>query len=239
MRLAKYLARAGVASRRQAEVLISEGRVEVNGQVVEKPQTLVEDQDKVTVNGSLVENVESKCYLLLHKPPGYISTVKDTYNRPTVLDLINGIEARLYPVGRLDADTSGILLLTNDGEMAFRLTHPSFQVKKKYLALVSGIPNRESLDTLRKGVAIENHHTAPAGVKLLERKVQINKALLELTLIEGKKGQVKKMCRAINHPVVKLHREEFAGLKVGELPEGKYRFLSEQEVKWLYRLVKL
>lgn len=239
MRLAKYLARAGLTSRRQAEVLISEGRVEVNGLVVKKPQTLVTDQDRVVVNGTLVENFEAKRYLLLHKPPGYISTVKDTHNRPTVLDLISGIDTRLYPVGRLDADTSGALLMTNDGEMAFRLTHPSYEVKKKYLALVSGIPNQESLEQLRQGVGIEDSYTAPAGIKLIERMAQSNQALLELTLVEGKKRQVKKMCRAINHPVVKLHREEFAGLKIDRLPEGEHRFLSDQELKWLYRLIKL
>lgn len=239
MRLAKYLSRAGVASRRQAEALIGEGRVEVNGLVVEKPQTLVTDRDRVMVDGHIIENIEQKCYLLMHKPPGYISTVKDTHNRPTVLDLISSVEDRLYPVGRLDADTSGALLMTNDGEMAFRLTHPSYEVKKRYLALVSGIPNRESLDRLRKGIVIEEHYTAPAGIKLIERMVKHNQALLELTLIEGKKRQVKKMCRAINHPVIKLHREEFAGLKIGGLPEGNHRFLSDQELKWLYRLVKL
>ncbi len=239
MRLAKYLSRAGVASRRQAEALIGEGRVKVDGLVVKKPQTLVTDRDRVMVDGHIVENIEPKRYLLMHKPPGYISTVKDTHNRPTVLDLISCVEARLYPVGRLDADTSGALLMTNDGEMAFRLTHPSYEIKKRYLALVSGIPNRESLDRLRKGIVIEEHYTSPAGINLIERVVKHNQALLELTLIEGKKRQVKKMCRAINHPVVKLHREEFAGLKIGGLPEGKHRFLSDQEVKWLYRLVKL
>ncbi len=239
MRLAKYLARSGVDSRRRAEEMIAEGRVCINGIIIGKPQTLVQDNDLVTVDGKPVEGFEQKTYLLLHKPAGYISTVRDTHNRPTVMDLVKGEEKRLYPVGRLDADTSGVLLMTNDGELSHRLTHPSFEVEKKYLARVSGIPGEKALNNMRRGVLIEGHKTASAKVELAGNFEKENESLLEITLIEGKKRQVKKMCEAINHPVVNLHRQEFAGLKAESVREGTYRHLTSREIKALYRLVKL
>ncbi len=239
MRLAKYLARSGLASRRRAEEMIAEGRVCINGIVIGKPQTLVQYNDLVTVDGKPVAGFEQKIYILLHKPAGYISTVRDTHNRPTVMDLVKEEEKRLYPVGRLDADTSGVLLMTNDGELSHRLTHPSFVVEKKYLVRVSGIPGEKTLNNLRRGVLIEGRKTAPAKVKLAGNFLKNNESLLEITLIEGKKRQVKKMCEAINHPVVNLHRQEFAGLKAESVREGAYRHLASREIKALYRLVKL
>ncbi len=239
MRLAKYLARAGIASRRRAEEIIRAGRVCVNGTVADQPQTQVEDSDTVTVDGEPVTGFEEKVYLLLHKPPGYISTVHDTHNRPTVMDLVKEGETRLYPVGRLDADTSGVLLMTNDGTLANRLTHPSYEIKKVYHALVFGIPGKKTLEKLREGVIIEDQKTAPAGVRMIKQFSGKNQALLEMTLIEGKKRQVKKMCEAVNHQVIKLHREEFAGLKAKSVAEGTCRYLNDEEIKKLYRLVKL
>ncbi len=239
MRLAKYLAKAGVSSRRRAESMIREGMVKVNGLVVEQPQVKVEAGDSVTVNGKLVKCFEKKHYILLNKPPGYISTVHDTHRRPTVMSMVEDVDARLYPVGRLDADTSGVLLMTNDGELAYRLTHPSFQVKKIYHARVKGLPNRKKLKQLSEGVNIGGERSARASVRLLNVSVENNTALLEITLSEGRKRQVKKMCEAINHPVLKLHRERFAGLSSGDLLEGSYRVLTEKEIKNLYRLVGL
>lgn len=239
MRLAKYLAQAGVSSRRGAEVIIRQGRVQINGLVVDQPQAAVTESDSVAVDGKPVEGPEKKLYVLLNKPPGYISTVSDTHNRPTVMDLVKDIRARLYPVGRLDADTSGILLLTNDGELAHRLTHPRYQVEKVYHVWVTGCPKSTTLNLMEKGVAVDGQKTAPASVRVLKVSDKKNYALLEITLTEGKKRQVKKMCEAVNHPLTRLHRKKFAGLDTGALPEGSYRYLTEKEVKKLYSLVSL
>jgi 23S rRNA pseudouridine2605 synthase len=239
MRLAKYLAQAGVASRRRAEVLISEGRVSVNGQPADQPQMMVDDSDLITVDDNLVCGCEKKEYLLLNKPAGYISTAQDTHERPTVTSLVDDLGVRVYSVGRLDADTNGVLLLTNDGELAYRLMHPRYQVKKIYQAWVRGIPDAASISKMSKGLLIEGETTAPAAVMLLTKKVDKNVALLEITLTEGRKRQVKKMCQAIGHPVVKLSRVSFAGLRADNVEEGSYRKLTEREINTLYRLVML
>lgn len=239
MRLAKYLARAGVSSRRRAEELIFEGRVFVNDVQAEKPQLEVTEKDKITVDDEVVGGIETRVYILLNKPPGYISTAKDTHSRPTVIDLVNSRDARLYPVGRLDADTSGVLLLTNDGELANRLMHPRYAVEKVYHAWVYGLPGQEKLEKLKKGPLIEGNKRAPARVKLLEKDPQNNIALIEITLTEGKKRQVKKLCQAIGHPVKKLIRFSFAGLNAISLKEGSYRHLQKDEITYLYTLVNL
>ncbi len=239
MRLAKYLARAGVSSRRRAEQLIFEGRVSVNDVPADQPQLQVTEADKITVDNEVVSGIENKVYILLNKPPGYISTVKDTHHRPTVIDLVNSQDARLYPVGRLDADTSGVLLLTNDGELANRLMHPRYAVEKVYHSWVFGLPGAEALENLKQGPLIEGEKRAPARVKLLEKDPQKNIALLEIALTEGKKRQVKKLCQAIGHPVKELIRISFAGLDAGNLKEGSYRHLQRDEIEYLYSLVKL
>lgn len=239
MRLAKFLARAGVSSRRRAEQLIFEGRVTVNDVQADQPQLQVTSADKITVDDQVVGSIENKVYILLNKPPGYISTVKDTHERPTVIDLINSQDARVYPVGRLDADTSGVLLLTNDGELANRLMHPRHMVEKVYHAWVYGVPGPESLEKLKKGPLIEGEKRSPARFKILEKDLQKNIALLEIALTEGKKRQVKKLCQAIGHPVKKLIRFSFAGLDAGNLKEGSYRYLQKDEINYLYDLVKL
>ncbi len=239
MRLAKYLARAGVASRRGAEEIIFQGRVEVNGVIVKVPQAPVSHEDSVIVDGKPVGGPAVKLYMLLNKPAGYISTVKDTHGRPTVMDLISDSSARLYPVGRLDADTSGVLLLTNDGELSYRLTHPRYGVKKIYHAKVSGYPSSKDLEELSGGVVIDGAKTAPVVARLLESSSQQHNAYLEITMIEGKKRQVKRICKAIGHPVLTLHRFSFAGIKAGDLSEGAYRFLKTDEVNRLYQLVGL
>lgn len=239
MRLSKYLALAGVASRRGAEEIIFQGRVEVNGVIVKIPQTPVSQEDSVTVDGKPIGDPAEKIYLLLNKPAGYISTVKDTHGRPTVMDLIGDLPLRLYPVGRLDADTSGVLLLSNDGELSYRLTHPRYGVKKIYHAKVSGYPSRKDLEELSCGVLIDGIKTAPVVVRVLERFSTQHNAYLEITMIEGKKRQVKKICKAIGYPVLTLHRFSFAGIRTGNLGEGAYRFLERDEVRRLYQLVGL
>jgi len=240
MRLAKYLALSGVASRRKSEELIKQGRVKLNGRVAMLPQTAVSVNDIVTVDGIEVSPQETKIYYLLNKPPGYLSTVQDTHNRPTVLDLIADLQDfRLYPVGRLDADTSGMLLLTNDGELAYRLTHPKYQVEKRYQALVYGIPGTEKLEHLRRGMMIAGTKTAPAALTLIKANREMNLALIEITLTEGRKRQVKLMLAAIGHPVKQLTRVSFAGLNMGELDEGKYRRLSAEEISYLKKMVQI
>ncbi|MFO7952394.1 MAG: pseudouridine synthase [Bacillota bacterium] len=239
MRLAKYLAQSGVASRRHAEEIIRQGRVEVNEIIIELPQKIVSVNDTIKVDGKLITGPEEKIYILLNKPPGYISTVKDTHGRPTVIELIKDTKARVYPVGRLDVDTSGVLLMTNDGELAHRLTHPRYQVKKTYHARVTGVPSEKSLAKLREGIYLEEVKTAPAGATMLHASTDHREALLEITLAEGKKRQVKKMCAEIGHPVINLKRVTFAGLDDNGLPEGAHRFLVEEEINYLYKLVQL
>jgi len=238
MRLAKYLARAGVASRRGAETMISEGRVKVNGTIVNKPQLIVGEGDEIMVDGSLIESFEDKVYILLNKPAGYISTAHDTHNRPTVIDLVSDVKARLYPVGRLDADTSGVLLMTNDGKLAYRLMHPRYEVKKVYQARVSGLVSNETLKQMSSGLIINSEKTAPAIVKKI-KAVSNKDTLLAITLTEGKKRQVKMMCAAVGHRVKELKRVSFAGLTAANIPRGSHRHLNKQEIDHLYRIVGL
>ncbi|HSW35832.1 MAG TPA: pseudouridine synthase [Candidatus Limnocylindrales bacterium] len=239
MRLAKYLAIAGLASRRGAEQIVRQGRVKVNDVLTVQPQTDVSASDFITVDGVMLKKTEKKYYLLLNKPPGYISTVSDTHDRKTVMRLIYDIQARLYPVGRLDADTCGVMLLTNDGALAHRLTHPRFCVKKVYRAWVRGVPESASLKRMIVGLVVDGQKTLPAEVKLITVGPEKHSALLEITISEGRKRQVKKMCAAIGHPVIGLCRSSFAGLKADDLSEGAYRHLTDAEVGHLYCLVKL
>jgi 23S rRNA pseudouridine2605 synthase len=241
MRLAKYLAHSGAASRRKSEDLIRQGRVKINGSVVVLPQTAVSKSDLVTLDEVAVSPSETKDYYLLNKPAGYLSTVQDTHDRPTVLDLIDEHQQdrRLYPVGRLDADTNGMLLLTNDGELAYRLTHPKYRVKKVYQALVYGIPGKEKLEYLKRGIIIEEMKTAPTSLTLLKVDRELNMALVEIILTEGRKRQVKLMLAAIGHPVKQLTRVSFAGLEMGQLAEKNYRRLSAEEISYLKKLVQL
>ncbi|OPL11111.1 MAG: pseudouridine synthase [Firmicutes bacterium ML8_F2] len=239
MRLAKYLADAGIASRRRAEDIIRQKRVKVNGLTAELPQAEVEESDHVTVDGKKVGGSEKKVYFLLNKPPGYISTAVDTHDRPTVIDLLKKVKERVYPVGRLDADTSGALILTNDGKLAYRLTHPRYGIKKTYRAWVKGIPGKKILDKMAKGLLIENWKTAPAEIKLIDRDKKRNLAMLQIVLTEGRKRQVKKMCSAAGYPVIQLQRINFAGLTVDELAVGSYRVLKADEKRRLYDMVGL
>ena len=228
MRLAKHLAHAGVASRRAAEALIREGRVTVGGDVVLDPAKDVTDDDAVTVDGRPIQAATERTVWAVNKPAGVVSTARDTHGRPTVVDLVDAGGARIYPVGRLDADTTGLLLLTDDGELAHRLTHPRFEVPKTYVAEVAGGPVREpALRALREGVDLEDGRTAPAGVR------QVRPGVLEITLREGRKRQVRRMCEAVGHRVVRLRRVAFGPLRLGDLAEGRARRLTPPEVQRL------
>jgi len=224
MRLNAYLARAGVASRRGAEDLIRAGRVRVNGEVAGLV-TFVEPRDNVEVDGSPIEP-EPLTYVLLHKPAGVVTTARDPQGRPTVVGLV-GHERRVVPVGRLDADTTGALLLTNDGPLAHRLMHPRYEVGKVYEAEVEGEPSDEALAQLAEGVVLDDGRTAPARVR------RLGPSRVELTIHEGRKHQVKRMLQAVGHPVRRLHRNRYAGLTLDGLAPGEWRELTSDEVKRL------
>jgi pseudouridine synthase len=221
VRLNAYLARAGVASRRGVEELIRAGRVRVNGEVAGLA-TFVEAGDRVELDGRALEP-EALAYVLLHKPAGVVTTASDPHGRPTVVDLVK-LPQRVVPVGRLDADTTGALLLTNDGPLAHRLAHPRYEVDKVYEAEVEGEPDDEALRRLAEGVELEDGRTAPAAVR------RLGPSRLELTLHEGRKHQVKRMCEAVGHPVTRLHRRGYAGLSLGGLAPGAWRELTAAEV---------
>jgi 23S rRNA pseudouridine2605 synthase len=224
VRLNAYLARAGVASRRSADELIKAGRVTVNGEPG-RLNTFVESRDRVEVDGRRVEP-QRLAYLLLHKPAGVVTTARDPHGRPTVVDLVDH-EARVVPVGRLDADTTGALLLTNDGELAHRLAHPRYGVEKTYDVEVDGKVTDEQLLRLRGGVELEDGPTAPAQA----RRLGPNR--LELVLHEGRKHQVKRMCAEVGLPVTRLHRPSYGGLELGALAPGEWRELEPTEVEQL------
>jgi pseudouridine synthase len=221
VRLNAYLARAGIASRRGAEELIRAGRVTVNGEVAGLA-TFVEGTDRVEVDGAEVRP-EPLTYVLLNKPAGVVTTARDPQGRPTVVGLV-GHERRVVPVGRLDADTTGVLLLTNDGPLAHRLMHPRYEVDKVYEAEVEGEPSDEALERLAEGIELDDGTTTPADVKRLAS------SRLELTLHEGRKHQVKRMLAAVGHPVKALHRSSYAGLTADGLAPGEWRELSREEV---------
>lgn len=230
MRLAKHLAHQGVASRRASEQLIFDGRVRVDGEIVTDPARDVDGTERISVDDELLPGgagPERRLVYVLNKPAGVVSTARDTHGRPTVVDLV-GSGRRLYPVGRLDADATGIILVTDDGDLAHRLTHPSFEVPKTYRVTVDGGRVKEpALQQLRDGVLLEDGMTAPAHVR------QVRSGVLELTIHEGRNHQVKRMCEAVGHRVRTLQRVAFGGLRLGELAEGECRKLSPAEVERL------
>jgi 23S rRNA pseudouridine2605 synthase len=230
MRLNAFLARAGVASRRSADELVKAGRVTVNG----RPGALndvVTDRDAVLVDGHPVAT-QGLCHVLLHKPAGVVTTVRDPQGRPTVVELAGG-GVRIVPVGRLDVDTTGALVLTNDGPLAYRLSHPRYGVEKTYLADVEGAPSDETIGSLAEGIELEDGRTAPARAR------RVGRSRLELVLHEGRNRQVRRMCEAVGHPVRRLHRAGYAGLGLANLGPGAARDLTGDEVAALRRLVGL
>ena len=232
MRLAKYLAHAGVASRRAAEELVRSGRVAVGGKPVTDPARLVAEDDDVAVDGWRLPGPEERVVYLLHKPAGVVSTAADTHGRPTVVDLV-GDPRRLYPVGRLDADATGLILLTNDGELANRLVHPRFEVPRTYRVSVGGGPvGPAALRALRSGVRLQDGVTDPARVR------RLGPDRLQLTIHEGRNRQVKRMCAAVGHPVMTLERVRFGPLGLGALAPGRHRRLTRAEVERLRRAAR-
>ena len=233
MRLQKYLAQCNVASRRAAEQFITDGRVRVNGKVVTELGTKVCEGDFVEVDGSPVYAEKKKYYIMLNKPEGFVTTASDENGRSTVLDLIDDIDARLYPVGRLDINTEGLLLLSNDGDFTLKVTHPRHKLDKTYRVIVSGIPNHFEIEKLERGVYIDGKRTAPAKAKLLSADRQ--NSLIELTIHEGRNRQVRKMMEAIGYKVLYLQRVAIGNIVLGNLPLGKWRHLNPNEVKYLMR----
>jgi pseudouridine synthase len=235
IRLQKYLADAGIASRRKAEELILAGKVTVNGKVVTELGTKIDDKkDTVFFQGKKVECKQELVYIMLHKPEGYVTTVQDQFHRATVMDLVSGIQERIFPVGRLDYDTSGLLLLTNDGDVTYRMTHPKHHIEKVYEAKLFGTPDPTDLAKFRRGVIIDGKRTQPAKIEILEKGEKYS--VVRIAIVEGRNRQVRKMCEAIRHPVAQLKRIATGELELGDLPKGKYRHLTKSEINYLKKL---
>lgn len=237
-RLQKWMATCGVASRRHSEAIIAQGRVTVNGQVVREQGLQIDpEKDRVAVDGRVLEAPTSYAYYLYDKPEGLITTAHDPQGRPTIFDALPELRQQVVPVGRLDRDTSGLLLLTNDGELTYRLTHPSYHVNKRYEVTVKGFISDRALRQLVKGIDLEDGRTAPAEVQLLHRSQ--GKSKIALTIHEGRKRQVRRMCQAVGYPVLALRRTEVAGLGLSKIAEGEVRPLTAQEVQQLYQAVNM
>lgn len=236
MRLQKYMAMCGVAARRKCEEIIAAGRVSVNGQIITEMGTQVQEGDEVRVDGALIRLEEEKRYVLYHKPAGEVTTVSDEKGRETVMDRFRDFPVRLYPVGRLDYDSEGLLLLTNDGELAQRLTHPSCEVDKVYLARVTGNPSNEAIDRLRRGVFMEGDQrkTYPAQVRVVRDESLFSDIVV--TIHEGRNRQVRRMFDAVGHKVLLLRRIRFGAVELGDLRRGEWRELTQEEIDALHRL---
>ncbi|HOM71939.1 MAG TPA: pseudouridine synthase [Armatimonadota bacterium] len=233
-RLQKVMAAAGVGSRRKCEELISEGRVTVNGKVVDRLGMKVDPQkSEIRVDGKLVTLPDRNYYILLNKPAGYTSTKFDPFAKKTVLELVADVSANLHTVGRLDVDTEGLIILTNDGDLTYRLTHPSHEIGKTYVATVRGKVDEDDLDRLRTGIQLEDGVTAPAKAKLLNVSPDGRRSTVELTIHEGKKRQVRRMFNAIGHRVEHLIRTKIGSISIGNLKAGEWRYLTDDEVKRL------
>lgn len=238
-RLQKIISQAGIASRRAAEKMIEEGRVTVDGVVASLGTQADVNSQTICVDGEPIGKAEEHVYFLLNKPKGYISTAKDDRGRKTVLDLLPEVDARIYPVGRLDNGTEGLLLLTNDGELMNGLLHPAREIWKTYIAQVEGRLEKSELQTLKNGVTLEDGVTAPAKVRVLDWDQKSGRTKLEISIHEGKNRQVRRMCEAVGHSVQALKRTEFAGLSLSGVKRGEHRALSADEVEYLYKLANL
>ena len=236
-RLQKVIANLGYTSRRKAEELIIAGKVKVNGEVIKELGTKVKTSDTIEVENTILDNHKNFEYYLLNKPREVISSAKDEYDRKTIVDFIDTQE-RIYPIGRLDYDTTGAIVLTNDGYLANKLMHPSSNIEKEYIAKVSGLVTGYEIKQLRSGITIDGKKTAKAKVKLKKYDKKTDKSLVELTIHEGRNHQVKKMFEALNHEVIKLKREKYANLDLTNLKPGEYRKLSNKEIAILYSLIK-
>lgn len=237
MRINKYIAHAGLASRRKAEEFIKQGLVTINGQVVTELATTVKQGDKVEVSGTPIYN-EEKVYYLLNKPRGVISSVSDDKGRQTVVDLLPQVKERIYPVGRLDWDTSGLLILTNDGDFTDKMIHPKNEIDKVYLARISGLATKENLRPLTRGLVIDGKKTKPARYTIIKTDRDKNRSIVELTIHEGRNHQVKKMFETIGLPVEKLSRIRFGTLDLTGLRPGESRRLNKKEISQLHNAVR-
>ncbi|WP_097025385.1 pseudouridine synthase [Clostridium peptidivorans] len=230
-RLQKFMARCGIASRRKCEEIILSGKVKVNNEIVKELGAKVNPlKDTVIVDGKLIKPEEKKLYIALNKPEGYLSTVKDDRGRKTLLDLVK-VDERIYPIGRLDYDTSGLILLTNDGEIYNNIMHPRVEKNKRYIAVIKGTPDEIKLNKFKSGIDIGGYITAPSDIKLLKTKNNNTEVLI--TIHEGKNRQIRKMCEKIDHPVLKLKRVAIGNIELGNLEKGNWRFLTNEEVKYL------
>ncbi|SCG83345.1 ribosomal large subunit pseudouridine synthase B [Proteiniborus sp. DW1] len=235
MRLQKFMAQCGIASRRKSEEIIISKRVKVNGKVITELGYKIDPlQDIVTVDGKRIRDREKKVYIMMNKPKGYVTTVSDEFNRKTVLDLVKDIKERVYPIGRLDFDTSGLLLLTNDGELAYKLIHPKFEVVKTYIATIKGRPSEEELERFRHGLEIDGYITSKAEIEILSSID--DKSVVRIKIHEGKNRQIRKMCDKIGHPVTSLKRISIGNLELGTLKKGCWRYLDNDEIEYLKKI---
>lgn len=235
MRLQKFMAQCGIASRRKSEEIIISKRVKVNGKVITELGYKIDPlQDIVTVDGKRIRDREKKVYIMMNKPKGYVTTVSDEFNRKTVLDLVKDIKERVYPIGRLDFDTSGLLLLTNDGELAYKLIHPKFEVVKTYIATIKGRPSEEELERFRHGLEIDGYVTSKAEIEILSSID--DKSVVRIKIHEGKNRQIRKMCDKIGHPVTSLKRISIGNLELGTLKKGCWRYLDNDEIEYLKKI---
>jgi pseudouridine synthase len=235
MRLNKFLAEAGITSRRQADELIREGHVSINDRTITEMGVQINPAcDRITIDGRMIQQITAYEHLILNKPPGYLTTVTDPFDRPTVMDLLPPGNTRLYPVGRLDLDTSGLLFFTNDGQLALALTHPRHLIEKEYQVKVKGSPAPDQLQVLANGVLLEDGRTAPAKVAL--EGIENGNAIIKIIIREGRKRQIKRMMSAVGHPVISLKRTAVGPLKLGGLKPGEYRRPTEVELEELNRL---
>ena len=235
VRLQKYLADSGVASRRKSEELILKGLVTVNDKLVKELGTKIDDEkDIVKYKGNRVLQNRKYVYIMLNKPEGVITTVKDQFNRFSVTDILKNVRERVFPVGRLDYDTSGLLLLTNDGDLTYKLTHPKHEIEKTYIAKLFGTPNINEINKFKSGIYINGVKSLPAKIEIIEEQQKY--CYTKIVIKEGKNRQVRKMCKAINHPVATLQRIAIGNLQIGDLKKGKYRYLTEKEIKYLKSL---
>lgn len=235
IRLQKFLANSGIASRRKCEELILEGKVSVNGNIVQEVGVkITPGVDNVTYCGKPVQSAEKLIYILLNKPIGYVTTANDQFNRDTVLDLVK-VKERVVPVGRLDMYTSGALILTNDGDFVYKVTHPKHEITKTYTVTLKGIIDNQAVDNLRNGVKIDDYVTRPAKVKILKTDEEKNISRLEITIHEGKNRQVRKMCEAVGSKVIALHRSKIGDIGVKDLKLGKWRYLYDYEIEKLLK----
>ena len=232
VRLQKYIAMSGTSSRRGAEQMIEEGRVKVNGKKVTEQGVKVEiGCDSVEVDNQLIKVADKKIYIALNKPAGFVTTSSDQFDRPTVMNLVEKeIHSRIFPVGRLDYETEGLLLMTNDGDWANRVSHPSFECKKKYYAVLKGVLTIPELNKIRRGVVIDGRKTKPAECEIME--IDMGMTLVEITIHEGRNRQVRKMFEAVGHTVKALRRDSVGIVQLGNLPEGRWRYLTSSEIEY-------